>query len=447
MARVLKLMWGSEILDLLATEGAGWRATGWDTSVEIARYGERPGMIKEKIDAIVERSSHDTLAASVQAMGKMARLASMYARDRTTDEEVWLHAKMTNETGERRALVRSIEYEILTPTISATGYAKENQAKARVTIKRDDWEAIASYTANSGEVSTIGGTLAYSSYPGDTRARLWRTALDGRSGSGILDTFWLGIRSEDKHGVNGITHFESVWDCEDGDNLSGGDCSDVADADAHGGTTVRCTFATNPGWYKRWLLRVAQVSAYEQWQAGRYLMLLRCRVGSATTVELCAITGWILSNSTRSQNIFTVDDETDYIYKEIGIIEIPVLYPGNYGVGMWARRTAGSGYLYMDCIVMIPIDEAFCKLEDGILAYSSDAIKMYVDARGVIDACQYDGVSPEYLLPFSASNWSLPPGDGLFVVAAQREALQDKDDTFTLEPSGYPRYLSLRGNG
>jgi len=261
-----------------------------------------------------------------------------------------------------------------------------------------------------------------------------------------LYTFWLGIRSEDKHGSDGISHFEPVWDCEDGDNLSGGDCSDVADSYAHGGYKVNCSFAAASGWHERMRLRVTQVNAWEYAQAGRFKMLLRCKVvGSGTEVEVYAKSGWVLSDNKHKQDIVTIDN-TLYLYQEIGVLQIPYLAADNYGVELWARRTAGSGSLDMDCIVMIPIDEAFISFEGANVLYAADQVKIRVMEKDSIKVYKHQASGIDAELPFSVANWQLPRGDSMFVVAAQRETSQGINDNFALEIAALPRWLSLRGN-
>ena len=433
MTRLLQLEWRTETLDLLSDEGSGWRATGWNPSVAMVQYQLSPEPVTEKIDAVVDCDSAESLIAAIQQMGEMARMASTYVRDETTDEPVYLRAQMDDESS-RYAVVRSIEYELLSPPISATGHITENRAKVRLSITRDPYWETHSYTEDDDDISTVGGELSYTILRGDAPARLWRTYLHGVSGSGELDTFWLGIRSENKHGAYGISNFESVWDCEDGSNLTGGDCADTADGDAHGGTMVKCDFATASGWHERWRLEVNDVTASYSNQAGRYLMLLRCRVTSGTA-EILALTGLVWFGHYHRQNVVEIDD-TDYVYKEIGVIEIPCNFSFMYGVDLWARRTAGSGDLYMDCIVMIPIDEGFAKFEDGEVVSGGGIIEARVEERN------HPVVYPNY--PFVMTNWALPPGDGMFVAAAQRTSLQDLDDEFGIEVQCYPRILSMR---
>lgn len=117
MAIVLKFKQGDSGTELNLNAGeTGFQLAGqgWNPAVATPVHMGDPPPINESIHLLLAHSSHDNIATSVQSLHEMQVLAERYVNDLTQDTPVWLHAKMANETGERRALVYSITVQYKT---------------------------------------------------------------------------------------------------------------------------------------------------------------------------------------------------------------------------------------------------------------------------------------------------------------------------------------------
>jgi hypothetical protein len=461
---VLKLKRDTTELDLLAAVGAGWRAGSWNPAVAQMRYGGRAEPVVEVIEAVVERSSHDDLAASVQALDAMAFWADGYVRDGLMQEPVWLHAKMTNEASERRALVRRIDYEWLTPAVSATGYAKKNRGQMRITIEREAyWERTA--YCDSTPVTLPGSAAALYDYTlsrdivGDVDARvnrLWITSAVGHS-----NRLWVGVRSSNKIDGN-AANLEPIWECEDGvNNVSESGIVDVTNTGASpggaGGKYVKVSeidLNWDNEWHRVYSETFAQVTSNYTDNYGVFLWLLRGRVTSGTW-EI----GLRFGHSPMSDDEFIRKEPieilaTSWDFHEIAMQQLPIRnlqVPSSLGVDgqleiqVWARRVSGSGDLHLDCLCPVPVDEAFLYAENMDTSTTA-ACAVAQSSFGEQSVITYD--TPGQIKAFGWCNGHLllPPGDGRMVVVYAREASSVLTDKIILNVRHYERWASLRGS-
>mgnify|MGYP001557951953 FL=1 len=139
----------------------------------------------------------------------------------------------------------------------------------------------------------------------------------------------------------------------------------------------------------------------------------------------------------------------------MGVIKVPPqrmdgsISLDDFAIRYNARRTTAQGSAYLDATVMIPIDEAFLKLEDGnMMLVAADERPMYAIRHpdDILEAHAYTGGKVIAVPPITEHNWYLPPGNGMFVVAAARSGSQVTTDNVALKISHYQRWLALRGN-
>lgn len=451
MASVLKLSRGATDLTLSPTRAAtGLSVYSWVPRVATPLSGRVPGTLVETMRIREQNTSHDNIATDLQALHDMQRWAADYMADQAWGTPVYLYSQTSAETGGRRALVRRIDMMF---DSHWWGAAAENSKvlAAELAIEREPyWEATAQVapTASTG-IDTIGGTAAFTTIPGDVPARLWYTQFYGvNGGGGPIDTFWAGVRSNNKHGT--ASNLVPVWTCRTA--TLGTDTASAVDAAADDGNTAECSFATVTTWADRVTRRVDSLTNPTQ-QDGRFLVLLRAKVGAATTAEVRLKTGWAGGGIYHTQAPVSISS-TDYQYYELGIFTAPpqrVDSSFNFdtlATILNARRTSGSNSLYMDCLVMIPIDEGFIKLAGGYVQYvAADERPTYAirQPEGLLQAYSYTGGDPYRVPTISEYNWYLPPGTGIFVFAAQRASVQTKTDTFNFAYQYFARWLSLRG--
>ena len=270
MAVVNKFRRNVTDLDLDATAGSGWRTEGWNPRVATVVEGEAPGRVRETVRLIVDRSSQDNLAASVQALDQMMVWAAAYGKDRQTEYAVWWHRQMYAETGETRALVREIGWEWQSPTATRADWVEGGRGLAKVVVEREGaWERTAARDLPEAEPSAAasvsydytaaGDAVGAHDLVGDVGARLALFDLYAPAASNPVGEVWIGIRSANKHGTVG--NFINVWECEDG--VNGTNASDAVDSDASGGDRVTIQPGTAT-WAKRMTITLSAVSANEK---------------------------------------------------------------------------------------------------------------------------------------------------------------------------------------
>jgi len=141
MASTLKLKQGDSgtELDLNVGLSSGTAAVGWNVeswNVQEAEYveGEKPPLVTETMDLLLKGSDHDDLASRKQSMHEMQTYCKKYESKRTFDKPIWLHAQMSGETNERRALVHSISLLPKSPVLDTKGWIDQSVARFTATI-------------------------------------------------------------------------------------------------------------------------------------------------------------------------------------------------------------------------------------------------------------------------------------------------------------------------
>ena len=465
MAVVHKFRRNVTDLNLNAGAGAGWRTVAWNPKVATPAYGEVPEPVEETLTLLADCSSQDDLATKLQALDAMRRYADEYVHDRVQEHPVWWHAKMYSETGERRALVRKIETEINCPLVTRADWVENNRAVVRARVTREGlWERTAATTEVTGSgISVLGGVFDYtaSDVVGDVPARIYQLNLTTSVTSLRLDHVWIGFRSANKRGT--LTNFEPLWELEDGGAVT--DTALAADETAspggEGNTKMVTSFTTDSGWRERVTIETGDVTSHHDDNRGMFLVLLRAKVDSGTTAEVQLRVG------------YSAMDDDDYVEKakveisatswteyEMAVLTIPLRdiratrvldseYDNKVDIQIWARRTAGSDSLHLDCLNLIPVDEYYIFASATKLIYEpGDATYFYfgVAADGRSYGVSKSGRDIVALAQIETGGAGVPVGDGrLYVVAARENKVNDISDTYDVGIQFYPRWLTLRG--
>lgn len=343
------------------------------------------------------------------------------------------------------------------PGVGVNPLMEYDRIKAQVALVRHPfWETIAfeSFSDLSAGTSTLGGQLEFSDIYGTVPARIRGLSTYRQNYvSGTLTEWWIGVRSAHK----GTANFEPVWECEDGTNNAGSDTTDQADGGASGGNTVRVTFATQPGLYKRMAITVDDAcsghSDYEH-QVGRYLVLCRCKVDSGTA-GIQMRSGYPEQNE--HQEVYV--NNTSYKFHPLGEITIPAWAtyrlasndPCQYfAITLYAERisSGGSDYLYMDCLVLVPMEHLLymddTQVDNGgqvlyILSTPDDGYSCYA-VENIVSGAVDD--SPA----LSFNDWHLPIDGGVVVAVAQGAASHVLSEKVRLSFQYYPRWKSYRND-
>lgn len=457
MAAVLKLVHGATTLNFQDTSGWYLEEGGWIPKIPDVADDEPPNPVEEVITLYLKGTNHDDVATNIQAVDDMRVLARKYQRDPTLSDPVYLHAKLDNETGERRAVVKRISSRWLSPHYS--GEMIDSQPRIRLAIEREMWETTIA-TTGPGPIEPRSAAVITYDYTsvvgvgGDAAGRINHFQII--SASNTLDRFWVAVRSEDRRGATGISNFITTWECEDG--TLGTDAALAADATASPGGGGNTKITITPGtatWEERLSLKVSDVTANTSDQFGWFQRLLRMQV-SADMWEVRLKIGyanWVDADFVEGPIVEI--DNTNWDWYEMGVKPLPLRnlhalptsvladsYEDNYEVQIWARRTGVAGTLDLDCIAPLPVGEAYLRIENANVG-STEIVDVGVSAGGDWDAASAEGRRVQA----EAYNWFLPPGNGnMYLVYAQSDQSVFTNQ-MTCDLSTYwKRYHSLRGS-
>ncbi len=485
MASVLKLVRGSTELSLLARPGLCLGDDAWQAGVAESTPGRIPPYVVENMPIRLTGASQDDMAATMQSLHAMAEGAARYWSDRTESTPVWLHAKLVEETGERRALVRSIQFRFADDWYSEE--AKWADLAGTLVIERHPyWEAVTPVTLP--EATLVGAAADVYDYtatpagdvPGDAGGRLAPLSLATFGSAwpegGALDRIWIGLRSRQKH-PGWFGYFTPVWECENPRATLGTSATRVADTTASPGEAGDTLVRVTPGTAtlaKRLRIRLSDIigsSATHSAEFGLFAWLLRARVSTGSwRVHLrYGHYHWLDGRFVRGPE-FDVSNTNWDIY-HAGVRSIPLAAErgagkygglalenrgyGSYTVEVWAERTSGSGTLDLDCLCLVPVDEGFAFLS-GAALYSVEGgpAVCWLDTSPAdeVSSASFGDLAVRGLTGravVSAQNLYLPPGEGCMVIVYARTGGSALGETLVVGHGGsaiyYPRYLSLRG--
>ena len=454
-----------------ATAGFSLAGNGWNPAVATPVHMGDPAPIAETIHLRLKNSSQDNLATNMQSLHEMQVLADRYINDPHQEAPVWLHAKMANETGERRALVYSISAQYKTSWFGEPATAIDIPLVLRV-VRGPYWENTTVRNLPDGapsaaacvvyDYTAAGDVVGAHDIVGDVGARLRFFDID----SGNTHRHWMGIRSAGKHGADGVAQFGPIWELEDGtNNAAENGITDEGDATASDGNMVEVT-ENQLDWDAGTFLQVCRLtinnvqSGHTDHQFGNYLWLMRAKVDSGIW-EAKLYIGNTIPSYAIERDIVEISD-TDWRYYEMGIAPITdrdlhAILPADiykpaensFSVYPFARRTSGSGDLNVDCLIPIPIDEGFCKTN-----YAGTANHAIGNSpEGTWSAQEWNDSGPTMGYPGSIKsieNFVLPPGDGRVYCVYERDGSSVIGDTITFNQADvgryYERWLSLRGS-
>lgn len=189
-------------------------------------------------------------------------------------------------------------------------------------------------------------------------------------------------------------------------------------------------------------------------QRGEHLVLLRAKVGSSTTCHVRLLDGYTSSAALCTQPRVKIT-ATDWMLYPIGTVKIPPApgLPGTfvldqYGLVIQASRESGSGNLDIDYVCLIPRGEGAIHVSGGAVVYSAGdtrPVRIRVSPNEAISGWSYQSNAPIRSVTVEPDNYRLPVGDGMFVMAGQRESSHILTDRVTVSFLIYPRWRTLRG--
>ena len=441
---------------------------GYMPKVAIPRGdGSIPDYITETIPIWIEATSHNDFATSMQNFHALQRRAAEYWTDPHQATPVWFNAKMDDETGARRALVKSLGIEFESDfggLYNDCPDANTGRPATVVVVRHPYWERSAALSAvTTTNVSPWAGTFDYSATDvvGDVPARVYALKIVFDD-SDFVHRAYIGFRSASKHGT--LANFVPLWEVEDGTEQT--DASVNVDATASDGNSVEVDFATQTSWYRRETITLSNISANESDNYGVFLMLLAAKVDAATTADVRVDRGFPQISEYDQDGDPVAVSSTSWAWHNMGLLQIPsrdiqsatttILSDSSdqsFRIEIFARRTSGAGSLHMDCIAMIPVDEFFIYC-DAIYGITTDTRTLLVTysphdrphAMTYTDGLAGDNISSLGII--STAGGGVPVGDGRMYVVLENQYQTRPVSTDTYDPSIQiiPRWITLRGS-
>jgi hypothetical protein len=391
-------------------------------------------------------------------------------KDSTQEDPVWLHAKMANETGERRALVHSISVQYKSSWFG-TEATVEDMPLVVTIVRGPYWESTTARNLPDDapsaaacvvyDYTAAGDAVGAHDIVGDVGARIRQFSIL-TPGNGDLSAYWMGIRSANKHGATGISNFAPVWELEDGNNAT--DVTDTVDAVASGGYNITVSESVRDWddgeFHLVSTINLGDVTAYPEDQLGKFLWLLRATASTSTWEVRLQLHSGV---SVITQDPVELSTAVGYHWQPLSISKIPLhsirsINTGDYaatnfgevGVKIHARRTSGSDDLKLDCLALIPVDEGSLYLD---VVTDPVAIEEMIgeSPSGQFQAIRKDTTDDgihDYKTILDPNNFRLPPGDGrIYCVYETSPDVLSETITFNDGDVGryYERWLSLKG--
>jgi hypothetical protein len=434
------------------TSGINLADNGWQQAIA----GDNDASVVESLSLFIRGATHDALATNLQALDLKIRQVGFY-HNKIEKYAVWLRVKLTGETGGREALILSAKrspaplwsYEVRNPIEGNYYLLKYTLALTRMPY----WEDPTFTTGwTSTSMSSVGGTYTYGAVTGDVPPRMYNTQIqtDGVSGTGSGNKIWMGFRSP-RFGT--IANFLPTWSLRKGAAF---------DADTTGGTTnshseakdgkiTITTFATVATMLRRVTIRVSDVTSNYSDQRGTYLVLLRAALSTSGVVRARLADGLYSSPKFNTRPRVLIN-ATNFKMYEMGTVQIPSparystkdLAP-TYALAIEAERISGSAALWLDTVILIPIDEALMTVDMGDFDATQAGFVFVSDLPDGSKAGFYQFSTP-IAIATPRLTAGIPVGaSGLIVFAAQRSTVSVLADTHTVDIHAVRRWVTLRG--
>lgn len=379
------------------------------------------------------------------------------------NKDIFLEIESDGEATAKYALVTQIAYEIRAE--NGVSPLLGSGLIVSISVLRFPWfESSSDTTVNdwslAGSPPTIGQTGSggyYTAINTQEDARIKVLSLTNGTGTSPTTKMWIGFRDYNY----GIVKFEPNFECESG--TMGTDTSATADGTASGSSKAQCTFSTVATLAKRVSLRFNDTSPTAHMEmAGRYLLLMRMKLGSSTAVRIVTKDGWQtlgFVDTIAGDTYLSSSDNTNltnWNLIELGYLQIPSVgykddswiidYMKYYAIEIYAERLSGSGNLDMDMIILMPADHL--AVLDNLNLYSSGsgggASRIYTSPSGITSVVSLTSGSGLVQSKGSFTNWLIPAA-GFLVIAGQeatQHSLGRTVDVVVTATGRFPQYRS-----
>jgi hypothetical protein len=464
MAARLELSDGTTTINLVNATGFQASEPYLPTLAVPTGDGSIPEYIIEVVPVMINISSGNNQAATMQDFHALQLRAAEYWQDPDANTPVWFTRQLYDETSETRTLVRTLSFE---PSDDPVGSWVERDLMAcdarfgNMTIEHHPYNEPSSATTAAGAtIDYLGGTKTIAAVPGDVLARISLLSFTGTQGMSWDEGVYIGIRSNGKNGVT-LVNVKTLWEAESA--VNGANTSDqVGGATESGGNYVQMTNAGGPAW--------TDGSSYvlDDFDGGNptdhygtWLILVRAKLASgSTTVNMRATLrsgGAMGGGNFESVNEPVGVSTTSWTIYNMGTVTFPMsglkYATPSYSAlqdriviqGYWPSASAA---LDMDCLVIVPIDEAWLAIPRGggfsALAATDDYEfgVLPTDDHTPFAQLSNAGVAQYLPVPSVSPSFGLRPGSNLLVYCTN---VSPATGDVTLAVSYFPRWISLRG--
>jgi len=471
MAIVWKFRYASTNVTLEATGDA----TTEQWIAALSRDGED---VEENISLFIDDTSDNALATEIQLFDDLILRVKRYRENPSYETPVWLHAKLANESGERRAPVKQLSYTLTSGAF--TPDARQSKQSMQLSVVRGGyWEettgtqygGLAAVAGASVEWDYTGAvTVAAHDVVGDVPARMG--VLLFVNATEPLDKIYAGIRSAD---VRRITDYTSIWECEDGTNTARGADDAISEVDlsspgSGSGAFVVGTPSASDTWEEYFSINIddvygLNVPSYYNAAFGTFLWLLRCKVGAASnTFQVQLRWGYEgMADADYVRGPIVEVTNTAWDYAEMGVQKIPPRdvkaltratlnesFEGLVSVQVWVKRTLGASTLKLDCLCPIAVDEGYVILKEAATAVSDAIIFCQEPAGRAYGYSFLSTASVVKICTLDSGAFALPPGDGRVDLVYTRDGSSVLTDTIEVSSTVltlyYERWRTMRGS-
>jgi hypothetical protein len=410
-----------ETFDLLCFTG--------NRGFQIANNGWLPvvgrGRVQESLSLHARGDNQDEVIAYLETVLRKWKNYVEWSADYSQLKSVWLRVQWENETNVREARLLSFDFQINASPFGEY-WQSNNFTEATITFERLEWEQSGALpttiTIPAGQ-SILAGMIAMptSIVAGDVNGRILSMSLGGNDFF-TPNTLWFGWR-RNRHGNPAL--FEPLWDCELGTSLDGS-TTVQGNVTASRGSIFATDFSACIGCPGETLAQRIRVplntitSNYRE-QMGKYLVLYRAMNSDDTTVTRARLIYGTGTNFTTLSRV-EITGMTNWVLFEMGVVSIPAnRFPKysdsadnaqllDYFIGIDAERVSGSGVLQSDCLILIPIDEAFLKTT-GAAAYIDTVSSWFAFQSDLGDVSAYVGTDDSIgnSLEVEQRTWGIPP--------------------------------------
>ncbi len=400
----------------------------------IPEVGTDEGKVIDVITLRVKSTTHDALATALQSMATRARQAQFGSSGYPYEYTLWLRTKLTNETNARYAFVFDVRMQPKSSMYSRTTLTDKQIKEYEIVVTRSPfWEpgaAVEPAISASTTINCLGGTGTLSSIAGDVGARIRYMKLSDTNEGAAIERLWFGFIGANNYPYKSL--FLPVWNIYLGTEDAAYDTTTAADATAKAATRVQCDFATVATMAQRSRVRIKDIYAAgnEKGAIGKFLVLGRFKktvAGDVIRVRLS--TGLYGSDNFMSFDRVLLNSSDTWFLYELGIVQFPLCGQpphslsalGGETLRLEAERKSGSGSLYADVYILIPIAECYAVSRSLDMAFGGTVRSFYYSdyhtgreavVRGD-SSTTYDKIADFQLYG------RLPVGDSTLVVAGQ----------------------------